>query len=135
VRVVADSHILIFYLFVPDRLSESALGVLGEAEDTDGIVVSAATLGDLWYASHKSGPKSLAPGAFESLRRTVLDPANNFDVAPILAATMEYFDRVPLAELADPFDRFILATAAQLHLPLVTADRAISNTQLVQIIC
>lgn len=72
-RVVADSHILIFYLFVPDRLSEPALEALGEAEDTDGIVVAAATLGDLWYASHKSGPKSLAPDAFESLRRTVLD--------------------------------------------------------------
>lgn len=54
-------------------------------------------------------------------------------MAPILAATMEHFDRVPLAELADPFDRFILATAAQLRLPLVTADRAMSNAQLVPI--
>jgi PIN domain nuclease of toxin-antitoxin system len=64
----------------------------------------------------------------------VLDPANNFDVAPILAETMEHFDRVPLAELADPFDRSILATAAQLHLPLITADRAMSNAQIVPII-
>lgn len=133
-RVVADSHTLIFYLFVPDRLTGVALDALGEAEDTHGIVVSAATLGDLWYASLKSGPKSLAPGAFESLRRTVFDPVNNFDVAPISAATMEHFDRVPLVDLADPFDRFILSTAAQLRLPLVTADRAISNTQIVQVI-
>jgi PIN domain nuclease of toxin-antitoxin system len=108
VRVVADSHILIFYLFVPDRLSEPALEALGEAEDTDGIVVSAATLDELWYASRKRGPKSLAPGAFESLRRSVLDPAHNFDIAPILAETMQRFDRVPLTALADPFDRFIL---------------------------
>jgi hypothetical protein len=71
------------------------------------VVVSAATLGDLWYASHRSGPKALAPGAYESLRRTVLDPATNFEVAAIMAETMEYFGRVPLAELADPFDRFI----------------------------
>lgn len=78
-RVVADSHVLIFYLFTPDRLSEPALEALGEAEGGMGIgmgiVVSAATLGDLWYASHKSGPNSLAAGAFESLRRSVLDPA------------------------------------------------------------
>ena len=133
-RVVADSHILIFYLFVPDRLSEAALQALGEAEDTDGIAVSAATLGDLWYASHKSGPKSLAPGAFESLRRTVLDPVNNFHIAAISAQTMRHFDQVPLAELADPFDRFILATAAQPRLPLVTADRAMSNARFVPII-
>jgi PIN domain nuclease of toxin-antitoxin system len=41
---------------------------------------------------------------------------------------------VPLADLADPFDRFILATAAQLELPLVTADRAIRQTNLVEVI-
>ena len=97
-RVVADSHALIFYLFLPDRLTQRALGTLGEAEDSGGVVVSAATLGDLWYASHKSGPRALAPGAYESLRRTVLDPATNFEVAGITAETMEHFDRVPLAD-------------------------------------
>jgi PIN domain nuclease of toxin-antitoxin system len=39
-----------------------------------------------------------------------------------------------LPELPDPFDRFIPATAAQLHLPLVTADRAMSSTALVDVI-
>lgn len=133
-RVVADSHTLIFYLFEPARLSELALDALLQAEDSEGIVVSAATIGDLWYASHKSGPKSLAPGAFESLRRTLLDPETNFNVAPVLAETMEHFDRVSLVDLGDPFDRFILATAAQLRLPLVTADRSITLTKLVRVI-
>lgn len=90
-RVVADSHTLIFYLFEPARLSELALDTLLRAEDGEGIVVSAATIGDLWYASHKSGPKSLAPGAFEALRHTLLDPASNFNVAPILVETMVHF--------------------------------------------
>lgn len=68
-------------------------------------------------------PNSLVPGGFESLRRTVLDPATNFEVVPVTVATMEHFTRVPLADLADPVDRLILATAAQLSLPLVTVDR------------
>jgi PIN domain nuclease of toxin-antitoxin system len=55
VKLVSDSHILIFYLFTPGRLSETALEALGQAEDDEGIMVSAATLGDLWYASHKTG--------------------------------------------------------------------------------
>lgn len=107
-RVVADSHALIFYLSIPDRLSDLALDTLGQAEDSDGIVVSAVALGDLWYASHKSGPKSLAPGAFESLRSTVLDTSTNVDVTPSTAATMEHFYRISLTDLPDPFDRFIV---------------------------
>jgi PIN domain nuclease of toxin-antitoxin system len=134
VRVVADSHILVFYLFEPARLSAPATEALLTAENTDGIVASAASIGDLWYASHKTGPKSLAPGVYESVRRTLLDPGTNLEVAPVLASTMEYFTSVPLAELGDPFDRFILATAAQLRLPLVTVDRAISNTGVVEVI-
>jgi PIN domain nuclease of toxin-antitoxin system len=134
VRVVADSHVLIFYLLQPEKLTDQALVALLEAEDADGVVVSVATIGDLWYASHKSGPNSLAPGAFELLRRTVLDPSTNLEVVPIVVDTMKHFDRVPLADLADPFDRFILATAAQLELPLVTADRAIRKTNVVEVI-
>ena len=61
-KVVADSHALLFYLFTPDQLSDSALWALGEAEDSDGIVVSAATLGDLWYASQRRATGVCARG-------------------------------------------------------------------------
>lgn len=54
-RVVADSHSLLYYRFTPDQLSEPAFEALGNAENSDGLVVSAATLGDLWYSSHKIG--------------------------------------------------------------------------------
>ncbi|MGI9000227.1 MAG: type II toxin-antitoxin system VapC family toxin [Pseudonocardia sp.] len=133
-KVVVDSHALLFYLFTPDQLSDPALEALGEAENTDGIVVSTATIGGLWYTSHKQGRRALTPGAFESLRRTVLDPDEKFNVVAIDAATMDHFERVPLEDLGDPFDRFILATAAQLQLPLVTKDRAITATRLVEVI-
>jgi hypothetical protein len=80
VRVVADSHSLLYYLFTPDRLSEPAFEALGNAETGDALVVSAATLGDLWYSSHKIGKRALTPGAFESLH--ALDPENErFEVA------------------------------------------------------
>jgi len=42
---------------------------------------------------------------YEQIQATVLDPT-----------------------LRDPFDRFILATALQLTVPLITADRAIAAT-------
>lgn len=45
--MVADSHSLLYYLFTPDQLSDAGLDALGAAENTEGIVVSAASLGDL----------------------------------------------------------------------------------------
>ena len=64
----------------------------------------------------------------------MLDPSTNLEVVPIVVDTMKHFARVPLADLADPFDRFILATAAQLKLPLVMANRAIRQTNVVEVI-
>ena len=50
-RVVADTHALTWYLLDdPDRrLSAAALDVLEEAAATDGVVVSVASVVDLWY--------------------------------------------------------------------------------------
>lgn len=134
VKVVADTHVLVFYLFTPDRLTDTALDALLHAEDTDGIVVSAATFADLWYVSRKTSSAAIAPGVYEQIRSTVLDPTTNLLLQPISAATMAHFGAVPLEALRDPFDRFILATALQLTAPLVTADRAIAATGAAEIV-
>lgn len=133
-RVVADSHALVRYLVDSQRLSEPALDALLTAEDSGGVVVSIATLGDLWYASQKTSSPPLAPGVFEMVRETILDPSTNLVLHPISTDTMIHFDAVPLNDLRDPFDRFIMATAAQLGVPLVTTDRAISRTGTIEII-
>ena len=74
VKVVADTHVLVFYLFTPDRLTDTALDALLQAENADGIVVSAATLADLWYASRKTSSAAVASGVYEQIQATVLDP-------------------------------------------------------------
>jgi PIN domain nuclease of toxin-antitoxin system len=134
VKVVADTHVLVFYLFTPDRLTDTALDALLQAENADGIVVSAATLADLWYASRKTSSAAVAPGVYEQIQATVLDPTTNLLLQPVSAATMTHFGAVPLEDLRDPFDRFILATALQLKAPLVTADRAIAATGAAEIV-
>jgi PIN domain nuclease of toxin-antitoxin system len=135
VKVVADSHSLLYYLFTPDQLSEPAFEALGDAENGDGLVVSAASLGDLWYSSHKIGKRALTPGAFESLHATVLDPENEgIEVVGVDAATMGHLMSFPLTVLPDPWDRMIVATAMQLGVPLVTKDRAITAASVVETI-
>ena len=47
-RVVTDSHAIVWYVQGSPRLSESAASASSEAEASDGIVVSVATLVDLW---------------------------------------------------------------------------------------
>ena len=42
-RVLADTHALYWYLISPDRLAPRSLEVLGHAEESDGIAVSALT--------------------------------------------------------------------------------------------
>jgi PIN domain nuclease of toxin-antitoxin system len=76
----------------------------------------------------------LPPAPTSRCAGPVLDSTTNFDVMSITVDTMEYFDRVPLAKLADSFDRLILATAAQLQFSLVTADRAMSKAGVVPVI-
>lgn len=107
---------------------------LAAAEQTEGIVVSALSLGDIWYATQKTSSAAVPRQSYELMRAAVANPALNLQLAPVTAATMAQFDRVPLAALRDPFDRVILATALDLGIPLVTADRAISATQAVEVI-
>jgi PIN domain nuclease of toxin-antitoxin system len=51
VRVVADSHAIVWYVQGSKRHSERAREVLAEAETERSLVVSVATLIDLWYVS------------------------------------------------------------------------------------
>lgn len=50
-RVVAGSHAIVWYVQGSKRLSERAAEVLAEAEAERSLVVSVATLIDLWYVS------------------------------------------------------------------------------------
>jgi hypothetical protein len=49
VKVLADSHAIIWQSQCSPELSEVAADALLEAEETDGVVVSVASLIDLWY--------------------------------------------------------------------------------------
>lgn len=133
-RVVADSHALIWYLLDdPDgRLSPEATTTLEAAEASDGIVMSVATMVDLYYVVHARG--ALPPEDLTALRSLVNDPdtalvAQSIDMDVATAA-----ERIPLDRLRDPYDRLILGTAIALDVPLVTRDNKIRELNLVETI-
>ena len=59
-RVVADSHAIVWHLQGSSRISKSASDALAEAEATEGVVVSVATLVDLWYVTETTRAVSSA---------------------------------------------------------------------------
>lgn len=129
-RVLADSHAVVWYLQGSDRLSPPAAQALAEAEETDGIVVSIATLVDLWYVTQTT--RKLTDTHLAELRNALLSSGfilQSIDL-PVADATMS----IARDLLADPWDRFIVGTARMLALPLVTRDKAIRESRIVPVI-
>jgi PIN domain nuclease of toxin-antitoxin system len=134
VRLVADSHIIHWYLNSPEALSETALAALGDAEDSEGISVSAITVPELWMAaSRKRGATTIPRASYEIVRAALIDPDIALDVEPITPAVWRHFEVVS-SEMSDPMDCLIVATARSLGVPLVTKDSKITQANVVDTI-
>jgi len=129
VRIVADSHAIVWYLQGSPRLSKGAAAALSDAEASGGIVVSVATLVDLWYVTQTT--QGVTADDLTRLKSTMVE-SPNVDLHPIDVAVADATISIPRDALGDPWDRFILATARALQLPLVTRDGRIQKTDLVE---
>ncbi len=127
-RVVADSHTALWYANGSTRLSHPARSALGEAEDEGGIVVSVATLIDLWYVTQTT--KGVSSADLDGLRVGMLSSAV-VELYSVDVAVSDAYVSIDRALISDPWDRLITATALALHAPLVTRDRAIQASGLV----
>ncbi len=127
-RVVADTHALVWYLLDdPDRrLSPAAITALERAESTDGIAVSVASVVDLWYVIRTRG--TFTDDQLDRVLELLRDPETSLEAAPITLDVTAAFRQIPRDALGDPWDRFITATAMALGLPLVTRDGRIRES-------
>jgi len=134
VRVVADSHALVWYVCGDQagRLSPTALAALAAAEADEGIAVSSASLVDLWYVTQTT--RGVSAEQLAAIMDLLRDPNSTLDQVPIDIEIITAFAGIPLSSLRDPWDRLITATAMALSLPLVTADSRITATRTVEII-
>jgi PIN domain nuclease of toxin-antitoxin system len=128
VRVLADSHAIVWHLQGSARLSAAAASSLAEAEATDGVVVSIATLIDLWYVTQTT--QKLTDANLTELR-DMLASSPALILQPIDIAVVDATTSIARDLLTDPWDRFIVGTARALALPLVTKDSAIRASGLV----
>ena len=114
-RVLCDTHILLWALAEPERLSRRAIETLEQSE----VFVSAASI---WEIAIKAG-----------IGRIVCDPDQVADAVesvgfrhlPVLAEHAARVAKLPLVH-RDPFDRLLIAQGQCEGMPLLTADETLA---------
>lgn len=125
---VADTHALVWFFTGSPNLSRTAQQIMREADaGHDIIFVPTIVLGELMSIC-KSGK---APLDFTTTL-TRLEAGDNYQIMPLDLATIKIADSIQ-AEL-EMHDRFIIATAQLLGVPVLTKDRQITASGVIEVV-
>jgi PIN domain nuclease of toxin-antitoxin system len=116
---------VIWYLLQDPSLSANALAALRSTNQTgDPVLVASVTLAEVVYLVEKG---RLPHVALHRLSQTLATPLSGFEIVPLDTDIALAVRQVPRLHVPDMPDRIIAATALNLGLPLVTADRRIQQ--------
>jgi PIN domain nuclease of toxin-antitoxin system len=124
IRVVADTHALVWALANDSRLSPAARAAFSPGGN-DTVGVSSISLAELLYLEEKSRLPAGTPARLKSVLGT---PAWALEEVPFSLVIVDAMARLPRDQVPDLPDRIIAATALHLGVPLVTRDRQITAT-------
>jgi PIN domain nuclease of toxin-antitoxin system len=121
--VVADTHIVLWALLTPAKLTANAEAAIRAAtEGGDPVYVSAISLIEVAYLVEKG---RLYETAYTRLSDELVRPDSGLVIVAIDLPIAHTLRRIPRESVPDMPDRIIAATALHLGLPLVTRDSAI----------
>ena len=124
---VTDTHSLVWYFTEDARLSENALNAFEESLDTGSIIVPTVVLAEVMYICQK-GRISLTFG--ETLSR--LEECDNFQIVPLNVGILRTADNIGVG--LEMHDQLIIATTVYFGMPLITRDRRIRESKMVEIV-
>ena len=125
--VVADTHVLIWYTTAPSMLSATALQTLEDAVAAgQPIVLAAVSLIELVYVAEKRSD-SIDAETLRELLSSIQASDSPLAIAPMTVDVAHHMASVSRAQVRDPFDRAIVATAQTLGLPLLTRDSTLTR--------
>jgi PIN domain nuclease of toxin-antitoxin system len=116
VRILLDTHVLLWWLAGSPSLSGRARGMIADPENT--VFVSAVSLWEIWL-KQSLGKLQLPAGFAERLA------AEPFENLPLVASQTRHVSLLPWHH-RDPFDRMLVAQAQVEKLVLLTADEALT---------
>lgn len=119
-KLLLDTHVLIWAAGLPDRLSAEARALIADADNE--LFFSAASL---WEIAIKSGlgREDFAVDA-RLLRRGLID--NGYSELPLASEHAVAIDGLPPIH-KDPFDRLLIAQAMVEGVTLLTADEVVAR--------
>lgn len=127
-RALLDTHILIWWLNDRARLSSAQRQVLAAADRESPVLVSDISLWEV-ATLHSLGRIQLSLPLREWLEKAVAPPlVRRQDISPAIAAELA---ALPDSFHRDPADRILVATARALGATLLTLDRRIIDSGLV----
>ncbi len=115
-RLLLDTHILLWWLADSPSLPEQARGLI--ADPGNAVFVSAVSLWEIWL-KQSLGKLKLPPDFEEKLA------GESFESLPLLAAHTSAVASLPWHH-RDPFDRMLIAQARVAGLQFVTADAVVA---------
>jgi len=127
--ILLDTHVLIWMVGDPGRLSTPARQAISEARATTGLAIATITLLELARAAEYR--RLAIVGSVEQFVRNSVLFVSLKPMSPEIVATAV---RLPANFPKDPADRVIAATAIVEDMPLVTADQRIRDSGIVQTI-
>ena len=128
-RALLDTHILILWLNDPTRLSPAQRQVLAAADREAPVLVSDISLWEV-ATLHSLGRIQLSLPLRDWLEKAVAPPlVRRQDMSPAVAAESA---SLPDTFHRDPADRILVATARVLGATLLTQDRRIITSGLVE---
>jgi PIN domain nuclease of toxin-antitoxin system len=119
VKLLLDTHVLVWLLSSPEKLSEQVHTQIQQAADEDGLLVSAITPWEIAMLVAK-GRLRLTRDVGEWVDAALALPG--IHLAALSPTISVASTRLPWEVHSDPADRMLLATARHLGIPLVTAD-------------
>lgn len=127
--ILLDTHVLVWMVGEPSRLSRAATGAIRAAQGQGGVGVSAITLWEL--ASLVARGRIQAYGTVDASIRLLIEGVVVQPITPEIAALAAQFpDTFP----KDPADRLIAATARAEGIGLITGDEKLRGSPLLNTI-